>query len=702
MKRFFLISIPLLAIIIAAAVWRQRRDPAVTQATLARQDPLVESVLSITNGKRAKLVWVENVSKGSDQFALGKALTLESFDTATGKRRILPKRRNYGRPLISPDGNYVVYSDRGTTGQDDQEFPKAAIHRVDWEGTKDEVIADGFAVDMIQDSAGTMWVYALRKLLPGGFMAVKGEDLIRFPLLAPDKVETVYRHETIGVDNLQISRDGKRCVGLFPWPDAYLVNLENGHRKKLRTGCWTSMAPDNSYLSWVFSGSHKRVFFHDSHDGSDWGATINKFPNLEQGQVYHPRWTNHPEFFTMTGPYLSKKSGGAGKEGTDRNPSKSADVYFARFSTDLKRVEHAVQITKNEHGDFYPDAWIEGGETVNLAGFAQATQEVSAAPISAPPDALFAWSRADADNLLPGRSVACKASARNIARYGSHGEMMLDGGMFEIDEISTRALRSHLEKQKQISLDFVLTEYLEPPSSQSATVVAFRHESKAIWELLREPGMLRATGELSVPLEFQRGKPRHLHISLTPTEVVVWIDGLVAGQKALGNLPLDKSSAFQFGAIDGPPGTWSATVEEVQLFSHLAGQQEIKDRMGKLPRNPLPPIPRIKLLARLDHATLPDSSQLGSYRRMLVDHTYDVLKVLEGEYAAKSVVVLHWAILDLHPVEGIPHKVGQTYELVLEPVTAHPELTSELQLSESDDLETEQFLNAMAPKLVPK
>ena len=47
--------------------------------------------------------------------------------------------------------------------------------------------------------------------------------------------------------NFQLSADGARAGGLYPWSESGIAELPNGPWKKYGFGCWTSLAPDNSY-----------------------------------------------------------------------------------------------------------------------------------------------------------------------------------------------------------------------------------------------------------------------------------------------------------------------------------------------------------------------------------------------------------------------------------------------------------------------
>lgn len=71
-------------------------------------------------------------------------------------------------------------------------------------------------------------------------------------------------------------------------------------------------------------------------------------------EVYHPRWSNHRRFFTLTGPYEIGRPGanliGAGGPGVE--------VWIGKFAPDLKTVENWLQITHDRLGDFYPDLWV--------------------------------------------------------------------------------------------------------------------------------------------------------------------------------------------------------------------------------------------------------------------------------------------------------------------------------------------------------
>jgi hypothetical protein len=69
--------------------------------------------------------------------------------------------------------------------------------------------------------------------------------------------------------------------------------------------------------------------------------------------VFHPRWTNHPRFLTLSGPY---NQGGPNQA---RTGGKQVEIYLGRFSEDFSRVEAWARVTNNSGGDAHPDVWID-------------------------------------------------------------------------------------------------------------------------------------------------------------------------------------------------------------------------------------------------------------------------------------------------------------------------------------------------------
>lgn len=377
MKRHALCLLPVLC----AFFLTQCGEPS--QRLSAPSDMLSQEVEALT-GVHARVVWCQHVKAGgADPFAIGDQLLLCGLDTRDGKgdRRILSKPANYSRPLLSSDGEVILYTDKATRRDGDSKSYSPVIYRTDWSGSEPRKLTEGYAVDCWRDPAtGTEWVYAVEDLAAGKSLALFAQRLVRFPLEHPGKKEIVYRDSKLSPDNIQLSRCGTMASGMAPWPKAGLLNLGDGGSsfEELGFGCWTSIAPDESGLFWVFDGDHREVVMHDPAGRGSWRLRVNCAPEMKDGEVYHPRWSNHPRFISVTGPY--RKS--AGEKGSVINQGgATADIYVGRLSADAKQVEGWVRITKGNRGDAFPDVWVEDGERADLLA-EERSRETSEQPAS--------------------------------------------------------------------------------------------------------------------------------------------------------------------------------------------------------------------------------------------------------------------------------------------------------------------------------
>ena len=110
---------------------------------------------------------------------------------------------------------------------------------------------------------------------------------------------------------------------MWPWPDAGLADLRSKTWKKLGEGCWTSLTYARGPLFWYFDGAHRNVTMVDVDTGAKWMVNINSAPGFDGAEVSHPRWTNHPRFLAMSGPYnQGGAQPGAQRRQAGRNPSR--------------------------------------------------------------------------------------------------------------------------------------------------------------------------------------------------------------------------------------------------------------------------------------------------------------------------------------------------------------------------------------------
>ncbi|NKB24884.1 MAG: hypothetical protein GKR87_11005 [Kiritimatiellae bacterium] len=171
---------------------------------------------SLTN-QNLRVVWVQDQKEGSDSFARSQHLLLMGYDSQTGRERaILPEQGNYFKPLFTPDGMHIVFSDMLSN----------RVYVADWSGTSKCSLGSGVAVEVWEDPAShQVWVYVLDGPHIGGERHTPN-PLYRFPLDEPMKREPVWDQTHMSWSNFQLSADGTKAGGLFPWPRAGILNLE--------------------------------------------------------------------------------------------------------------------------------------------------------------------------------------------------------------------------------------------------------------------------------------------------------------------------------------------------------------------------------------------------------------------------------------------------------------------------------------------
>jgi hypothetical protein len=322
--------------------------------------------LAALTGSRARVVWVQDRGDGTDVFARGAHLVLMGLDTDDdrGARAILGTPGRYAKPLLTRRGDRVVFSDRQAR----------KMFVVDWSGARVQELASGFALATWLDPVSRIeWVYygvyeGQRE--PDSYAAVW-----RLQIDRPAVRQLVWDRTPVGEDNFQLSADGRRAAAMFPWPHCGIADLEARTWRKLADGCWTALAPDQSSLFWYLDGSHRSLTVMDPRTGGARRVRINDAPGIAGAEVYHPRWSNHPRFLVITGPY---------KLGDETNRVKGGgaqvEIFVGRFAPGFDRVEAWVRITHNGYADFLPDLWVapDGGPPPGPTASPPAAQSGSA------------------------------------------------------------------------------------------------------------------------------------------------------------------------------------------------------------------------------------------------------------------------------------------------------------------------------------
>jgi hypothetical protein len=665
-------------------------------------------------GAHTRIVWAEYQRRNAaDAFANTDDLALKGIDTRDGKgERLLQERLdNYSRPLLTSDGQTIVFTDKEVKRKDGRKHYDPDIYRTDWSGSKPVRIADGYAVDCWRDPvAGIEWVYAARGLVASSSLTLVGQKIIRFKLDDPSVEEVVYDDGPVSPDNFQLSRDGSMACGLFPWPDAgVLIRDEHGvyRAEKRETGCWPSLAPDDSGVLWVFNGGHRGATFVARDAAKTWRVPFNNGPGMQGREMYHPRWSNHPRFLVLTGPYRPAKDS-AGN--VINKGGASADVYVGRFSETLDQIEAWLQVSHDELGESFPDMWVEGADQVQLSAFAPGSappqkNHAHADPWFAITDSLgFTWSDRHSVSRVRGGDGKMRPSvpleAVGAARHGRLAEMIVEGGQFKLPmDADSPLCRAMTSPGMEIAVEMILLPHASA-DVQPAPGLRPLFGGPGVALAVAPDGALIATRELvshrsSTPLP---ATPFHLMVVRHQGGFTATVNGEpLVFPRSEERAALSAEPTLVFG------GGWQGGILGVAVHTRGFARAEMK-KQSHLAVKRIAGFPaaasRVKVRARLKEASaMPTVEGIAPYTGALVANVYELEKVLEGRLKAKQILVKQWAMLDKTVLSGFPRQPGQSYELTLEREEDHPELNGERIMDETTAFDLEVWFDVTPPRL---
>jgi len=662
------------------------------------------SILRDLTGVHTRVVWCQDTSKKSgDVFAHGKDLVLMGLDSEDGKgpRVIHSGLGNYHKPLLTPAGERVIFT---------QEH-NPAVYVVDFDGGNLREVCKGVAAEVWQDPrTGEEWVYFQTK-------KNKKAPLHRARIDKPKDHQLVWNRTPLSLDNFQLSADGTRAGGLFPWSAGGVAELPNKGWKKLAGGCWTSLSPDNSYLFWIFDGPHRNVYVHDVRNGGKWKVDIHNAPGIDRWEVYHPRWSNHARFLAMTGPYKGGRMGGNNIQAG----GPAVEVYVGRFAPDFKSVEKWVRVTNNSKADFYPDVWVKGGEKVSAAASREKARENLLAELDPPDTAdpgklkawpgdtrklVFLWEGLDATNDIEdadGKHMrTCMVEFRGKAIPLRFGRADLAGGALVALDVNKPLLEA-CQRTNQLSVEAVITP-ANVKQSGPARIVSFSTNASARNFTLGQDGdrlvfRLRtpATGGNGVNpqvdlCKVEAGKTYHVVVAYADGRLACYVNGkpVLVSNAVTGDFSNWEPHHLILGDEHEGGRDWQGAIEGVAVYARFTGPAEAKKKHELFARRfqDRKPLAQLVVEAKLVKATpTPDPKELKDYTRALVPYIYEVQKVVQGKYDGRRIQVAHWALLDRKATEFISRRAageGKTFRLTLEPYADHEELEGERLLGEED------------------
>lgn len=633
-------------------------------------------------GGRTRIVWSQfQKTDATDPRSNKAGHFLMGLDTKTGlgARPLIAKEDNYTRPLLTSDGETILYTRKAVTwdAQDVKHY-STVIMRTDWSGSAPVEISDGYAVDVWRDPATRIeWVYAVRDIIPSPLVSLEAKKLVRFQLTDTTQQELIWDQTKVSPDNIQLSRDGRRASGQFPWPDAGQFILEQKRSfKKILTGAWPSVAPDNSYASWILDAGNKSLTVFIDEASKPWTVALTTTPDLARGEINHPHWTNHPRFLTLTGPYLPaadpSEGSAVGKGGL------SSEVFIGKFSDKLDKIDAWFRVTDNALNDNYPDVWIEGGDTAELSAFNQVHATKPAAPkwpVSTD-GVVFLWQDRDAKSAvkLPnGSEFDCTLSPRGAARFGRKLELLLDAGSFIPKEDAANLITDALQSSMPLTVEFVL--HIDGDIKAAyGTLATFPH-----LRLTLRDGIINAeTSSGIIGIGPVQGNVTHLTAAAGDTGYAVTLQE--ADGKSMSKITAAKpraspsrSAAMAFGGGGGK----GIGMSHIAIYVRALSPQEIRDHAKLLPfLDTTPASATLKLRGKLIQASpMPAAADIIPATSALIQSVYEVTKVIEGDYTAKQILVQHWGLMDGKPVLGFPRKIGLEFDLLVQPIGDHPQIS---------------------------
>ena len=644
------------------------------------------SPLESFTGAHTRVVWVQEQGNGADTYGFGENFKLMGYDSRDGKkeRELLKETQNFYKPIFTPDGKKVIVSSRS----------RHEIYMVDFKKGKKKLLGKGVAVDVWKDpETGKTWVYALAGDGPENKYFTT-RPLIRFLLKKPKKRETVWTQTHLSWSNFDMSRDGKFAGGLFPWPHAGILLFEQNTWKKYGKGCWTALSPDSSAILWVFDGLHRNLNFVNPFTAEFWTTNINTADGIGGFEVYHPRWSNHVSYLTMTGPYVEGEGGNKITGGGQK-----VEVHVGKFSPDLKSVEGWFQVTHNDRADFYPDVWIANGYESNFA--VGGTKEIPLAAQGANLDwpgksdkLVYLWQDVMAENKLDKDSLLgfsqFNVTPKHRARFNRFLEMDLSGAGFTSTLPEEKVLAA-LQKEDGIGLEFLYTP-VDTSSKQNGSVISLRDNDnhKFIDVFQKEKGLFlevfsadKLIASVDIPGTLQENRPEHLFIDIQGDRLKLYTNGKLQKERSIKKNPIKslRGAGLFLGNPDADGSGLNGALSHVAIYAGSTSSSDIarKAHMVTGDIEARKGVQSIQIKGKLTEVSaIPAPDSLGAYRRALVVNRYMVEHVINGKYTEKEILVAQWAVLDrmvLPETKGF--QVDKSMELKVEKFDQHPELEGE-------------------------
>lgn len=684
---------PFALILAASAIW------IVPGCSRPSSEANVQAVEAATQA-RARLVWCEDAGDGTDTLGDRNKFRLRALDTRDGRgaRNLLWFAGPYTRPMIVPSGDRVVFTDRKRLG----------VYVVNWDGSNCRQITNGYAVAVWKEpKSGIDWVYVQGGTNEWGDVFDRN-PIWRCQIDHPEINEVVWNKTPVSArasGNFQVSADGSKAAGLFPWPLAGVAELPNRTLHRFGSGCWTSMAGDGTDLFWKFDGAHRNLLLYDLYS-----SRCDKIPvSIESRESYHPRWSNLSRFFVESGPYKEHFAGGAILGG-----GAGVEIYLGRFDPEFKKVEKWVQITQNRRADFYPDLWIEPSSVYQVRASNIVSRAVMASGGSSnstiwPPSTnglVFLWEDRTKPNEVwdpaSGTMRRCIVEPQGLAIYSrSDGMELRKGAAFLAPETGNLLL-----KRCQATREFSLVLCTGGMESETATLVPVARfgppDGPGNFVLGQEKNhlvFLLQTAAGSNPAQLDLGEIGYgsqIIITFANGRLTAYLEGARAGSMECPGKDLTGWAVqpLVFGGEARVKSGWTGQIEGVAIYDRALSEEEARENalsyVERFASRTPSKLAKVTGILRQTSVT-PSPASIAPYRRCLVVDQYEVSRVWAGVCSDKTIQVARWGILDGEKLPEPKRKIGEEYALNIEPFEDNPQLESERMANDLTQLDLPMY-----------
>lgn len=175
------------------------------------------------------------------------------------------------------------------------------------------------------------------------------------------------------------------------------------------------------------------------------------------------------------------------------------------------------------------------------------------------------------------------------------------------------------------------------------------------------------------------GQPNHLVISCKPNSLICFLNGQPVKQLTgvPNNFEAWRPVRLKFGGEKSWRSPWHGRLEGIAIYNRflLAPEALAEYRIYSHFLQSRSHAPTLEVTATLiAQSHFPALSEITPYHDALVMDEYRVNRVFRGAYGPKLLRVAHRAILNDQPTPAAHLQEGTIYHLLLDPLTAHPEL----------------------------